>query len=153
MGVVVERDDATRPDVRRLVETHIQVAAELSPPESVHAMAPETLSDPSITVWTAREDGVLMGCGALKKLDSFHGEIKSMHTASDFRRRGVAAALLEHIIAEAQERGYRRLSLETGTVDAYAPARSLYARHGFDECQPFAHYRPDPHSVYMTCRL
>jgi putative acetyltransferase len=107
------------------------------------------LSHESITFWTAREDGALLGCGALKALASRHAEIKSMRTTTNARGRGVATLMLEHIVAEAGRLGYERVSLETGTEEYFAPARRLYARHGFTECPPFADYTLDPNSVFM----
>jgi putative acetyltransferase len=123
---------------------------EISPPESVHALPIEGLRSPEITFWSAWEHGELAGCGALKQLGAEHGEIKSMRTASRYRRKGVAKALLDHIIGEAVLRGYRRLSLETGSMKEFEPARQLYARAGFAFCGPFAGYKEDPNSVFMT---
>jgi len=120
-----------------------------SPAESVHALDHSALKHESMTFWTAREDGVLLGCGALKTLSSGHAEIKSMRTTSIARGRGVATQMLEHIVAEAARMGYERVSLETGTQDYFAPARRLYARHGFTECPPFGEYTLDPNSVFM----
>ena len=108
---------------------------------------------PDITFWTIREDAVLLGCGALKELDSEHGEIKSMRTPIALRRRGAGRAILEHILHEARNRRYRRLSLETGSMDAFAPARRLYESYGFTYCDPFADYEPDPNSMFMTLEL
>lgn len=95
----------------------------------------------------------MLGCGALKELDAQHGEIKSMRTAACQRRKGVARAILNYIIGEARGRGYRRLSLETGSMDAFEPARQLYARAGFNVCGPFADYIPDRNSVFMTMEV
>jgi putative acetyltransferase len=94
-----------------------------------------------------------MGCGAIKELDLRHGEIKSMRTVSLHQRKGVASRLMQHILEEAKRRCYQRLSLETGSMDAFAPARSLYARFGFEPCGPFASYVVDPYSVFMTREL
>ena len=124
-----------------------------SPPESVHALPLEGLRKPEITFWTAWEKSELLGFGALKELDSQHGEIKSMRTSSRHLRKGVAAALLNYILDEAAGRGYRRLSLETGSMKAFEPARRLYARTGFIFCGPFADYVEDPNSVFMTKEL
>ena len=121
-----------------------------SPPESVHPLDLEALRKPEITFWSAWQDAELMGCGAIKELDSRHGEIKSMRTVSSQLRKGVAATLLRHILDEAQRRAYGRLSLETGSTGPFAPARSLYARFGFKPCAPFADYIEDPFSVFMT---
>ena len=121
-----------------------------SPPESVHALPIDGLRKPEITFWTVWENDELLGFGALKELDSQHGEIKSMRTASRHLRTGVAQTLLCYIIDEARRRGYRRLSLETGSMEAFEPARQLYARGGFTFCGPFAEYMEDPNSVCMT---
>jgi putative acetyltransferase len=124
-----------------------------SPPESTHALDLDALRSPRISFWTAWDGATLLGCGALKELDPTHGEIKSMHTAQRHRGRGVASRLLGHIVAQARSRSYRRLSLETGSMDAYAPARALYARFGFVDTGPFADYVLDPNSVFMTLDL
>jgi len=122
----------------------------LSPPESVHALDLAALRKPEITFWTAWSRGELLGCGALKALGPADGEIKSMRTTSTRRRTGVGRAMLEHIIAEARTRSYTRLSLETGSMEAFAPARRLYESFGFTFCAPFADYTEDPNSVFMT---
>ena len=141
------------PEVSELLREHLRSLAQHSPPESMHALDLESLRQPAITFWSVWDGGALMGCGALKELDSGHGEIKSMRTAAKYLRRGVALRLLQHILDEAQRRAYRRLSLETGSMAAFAPARRLYAACGFTECAPFADYVPDPHSVFMTKQL
>jgi putative acetyltransferase len=143
-------DDVRGPEVIGLLHTHLASVALHSPPESVHALGVEALRQPDITLWSVWQSGELLGCGALKELDSGHGEIKSMRTAAAHLRKGVAAALLRHILDEARRRSYRRLSLETGSMEAFAPARSLYARFGFEPCGPFADYVDDPYSVFMT---
>ena len=121
-----------------------------SPPESVHALDLAGLRRPDITFWTAWETGDLLGCGALKELDARHAEIKSMRTSSRHLRKGIARAMLGHIVAEARRRAYARLSLETGSAAAFEPARRLYQSFGFRYCGPFADYVDDPHSVFMT---
>ena len=125
----------------------------VTPPESVHALPIEGLRSSDITFWSVWENGELLGCGALKELDPQHGEIKSMRTASAHLRKGVARAVAHHIIAEAKRRGYRRLSLETGSMAAFEPARELYAACGFSHCEPFSDYVNDPNSVFMTMEL
>ncbi|MFJ5956758.1 GNAT family N-acetyltransferase [Paenarthrobacter sp. NPDC092416] len=149
----IETDDPTLPDVHRLLDEHLADMFATSPAESVHALDHSALSTDAITFWTAREDGVLLGCGALKALSTGHAEIKSMRTTAEARGRGVATLMLKHIVAEASERGYARVSLETGTEEYFAPARRLYARHGFTECPPFADYTLDPNSVFMELDL
>ena len=146
----VRVDDLSSPAVVELLREHLQSMALHSPPESVHALDLEGLRKPDMTFWSVWQDSELMGCGALKELDSLHGEIKSMRTVSAHLRKGVAAMMLQHILAEAGRRSYRRLSLETGSMEAFAPARSLYAGFGFKRCGPFADYVEDPYSVFMT---
>ncbi len=149
----IEIDDPLRDDVLALLQEHLRNMRELSPPESVHALDVSGLTRPDITFWSAREDGLLLGCGALRALNASHGEIKSMRTPSALRRRGAGRALLEHIVGEARIRGYTRLSLETGSSAAFMPAQQLYLGAGFRLCGPFGDYRPDPHSVFMTLAL
>jgi putative acetyltransferase len=143
-------DDLTGPEIARLLQEHLQDMALHSPPESIHALDLESLRSPAITFWCVWDGAELMGCGALRELDPQHGEIKSMRTAPAHRRKGVAKRMLEHILVEAQQRGYQRISLETGTMAAFEPARQLYASYGFTECPPFADYFEDPNSVCMT---
>ncbi|WP_045731081.1 GNAT family N-acetyltransferase [Pseudarthrobacter chlorophenolicus] len=172
----IDRDDPLRGDVHQLLSEHLADMFATSPAESVHALDHTALSAPSITFWTAREDGELLGCGALKLLDlepvrdvldthgaAAHGtelrgegrlgEIKSMRTAAAARGRGVATLMLKHIIDHARSQELERICLETGTEDYFAQARRLYARHGFNECPPFADYVLDPNSVFMELRL
>ena len=146
----IELDDLTRPQVHRLLADHLADMHATSPAESVHALDLSGLRRPDVTMWTLWDDDVLLGCAAVRELSPLAGEIKSMRTVAESRGRGLGRLLLEHVIAEAQRRGYRRLSLETGSQDFFAPARRLYARHGFTECPPFGDYRLDPNSVYMT---
>ncbi|MDO8144823.1 MULTISPECIES: GNAT family N-acetyltransferase [unclassified Isoptericola] len=151
-------DSPARADVRALLEEHLAEMHATSPPESVHALDPVALAGPAVTFLTARSDetGQLLGCGALSELDpgpGGHGEIKSMRTARGARGLGVATRLLGELMTLAAERGYTRVSLETGAEDFFAPARRIYTRHGFVECEPFATYVPDPNSVFMTFAL
>ncbi len=146
-------DDLSGPEIRELLREHLANMRQISPPESVHALPVEGLLKPEVTFWSAWENGELLGCGALKDLDAQGGEIKSMRTSSRHRRRGVAKALLACIISEAVRRGYRRLNVETGSMEAFEPARQLYARAGFTFCGPFADYAEDPNSVFMTKEL
>ena len=151
--MLIRPDDLAGPEIRALLEEHVADMRRISPPGSVHALDLAGLRRPGITFWTLWSDGALAGCGALKAIDAAHGEVKSMRTARSHRRRGVARAMLDHIVGEARRRGYARLSLETGSMDAFAPARTLYARAGFVPCAPFDGYRDDPHSVFMTLAL
>lgn len=143
-------DDLRGPEIRALLEEHLAEMHENSPPESVHALDLDALRQPDITFWTVWSGGALAGCGALKELESAHGEVKSMRTARAFRRQGVARAVLEHILREAEQRKYHRLSLETGSMGAFLPARELYESFGFSYCPPFGDYLPDPNSVFLT---
>src|SRR5512133_2156921 len=147
------KDDLNGPEIKPLLQEHLNSMKLYSPPESIHALDIEALRKPEITFWTVWENGELLGCGALKELDPQHGEIKSMRTTSAHLRKGVARAVVRHIIAEAKRRGYRRLSLETGSMAAFEPARQLYADCGFAYCEPFGDYVNDPNSVFMTLEL
>lgn len=154
----IDRDNPNRADVRQLLAEHLADMFATSPAESVHALDPAALAGPGISFWTARVDGELLGCGALKQLETgapgiTQGEIKSMRTAAHARGRGVATVLLNHILTEARRAGHQRLYLETGSQDFFAPARRLYQRHGFGVCPPFAGYTEDPNSVFMTLPL
>jgi putative acetyltransferase len=151
--VEIKLDDLSGPQIAQLLTEHLAEMRKLSPPESVHALPIEQLNAPGITFWSAWENGELAGCGALKELAAQHGEIKSMRTAARHLRKGVARAMLLHIIAEAKRRGYRRLSLETGSMSGFEPARQLYVLAGFAYCGPFADYKEDPNSVFMTKEL
>ncbi len=146
----IRTQDPATPDITALLNQHLDEMRSISPPESKHALDIESLRTPDITFWSVRDDeGSLMGCGALSDLGDGHAEIKSMRTDPAYRRKGVAAALLAHIIEHAQTQQFTRLSLETGAQDHFAPARALYARHGFTSCAPFASYKEDPNSIFM----
>jgi putative acetyltransferase len=149
----IEVDDLTRPQIHALLDEHLQSMRALSPPESVHALDLDRLRRPGITFWSAWDGPLLLGCGALKELDPGHAEVKSMRTPVALRRRGAARAILSHMIAVARSRSYTRLSLETGSMEAFRPAQSLYESFGFTYCGPFDGYRPDPNSVFMTMTL
>jgi putative acetyltransferase len=149
----IELDDLSRPEIVELLNEHMAHMFLVTPRESVHALPIEGLRSPDITFWSVWENGELLGCGALKELDPQHGEIKSMRTASAHLRKGVARAMVQHIITEAKRRGYRRLSLETGSMAAFERARRLYAACGFTYCEPFGDYMNDPNSVFMTMEL
>jgi len=152
-NLVIVVDDPRAADVQLLLERHLAFADALSPPEHVHALGVEGLGDPQVTFFSARRDGLLLGVGALKRLDGAHGELKSMHTAEASRGQGVGRALLHHVLEVAVARGYERVSLETGTMDAFAPARSLYSKVGFTPCPPFGNYTVNPYSVCMTLEI
>jgi len=149
----IELDDLTRRDVRRFVADHLADMHATSPAESVHALDEVGLSSADVSFWTVWSGADLRGCGALKQLSPTAGEIKAMRTHPAARGRGVAAQMLAFLLDESRRCGHHTVSLETGTQDFFAPARRLYARHGFVICAPFADYRPDPNSVYMTLSL
>ena len=149
-GLVIAVDNPRAADVRELLERHLAFAHEHSPPEDVHALNHEGLVDPAITFFAGRRDRQLLAIGALKQLDETHGELKSMHTAVVARGQGIGRAMLDHLLAVARQRGYRRVSLETGSMDAFRPARALYTRAGFSPCGPFGDYPDSPNSMCMT---
>jgi putative acetyltransferase len=153
MDLDIAPADPRAEDVRALLAAHLAFAREVTPADHVHALDLDGLLDPNVTFFAARDEGRLMGVGALKRLDDDHAEIKSMHTAAAARGRGVAGAMVDHLVATAAARGHRRVSLETGTYGAFAPARALYARAGFVPCPPFADYTDNPYSTCMTLVL
>ena len=146
----IRLDDLSGPEIRALLEEHLRNMHELSPPESVHALDITKLRQPDVTFWTVWEGSELLGCGALKELSPKHGEIKSMRTVAAPRGKGVARAVVNHIIAEAKRRSYERLSLETGSMKSFEPAQKLYESCGFSYCGPFEGYAEDPNSAFMT---
>jgi putative acetyltransferase len=143
-------DDPRAADVARMLDRHLAFTHAHSPPEDVHALDVDGLLDARVTFFSVRHDGALLGVGALKQLDALHAELKSMHVAEAARGRGIGRTLLDHLVAVARQRGLRRVSLETGSMAAFAPARALYASAGFGPCGPFGDYRPSPNSVFMT---
>lgn len=153
MTVDLRLDDLTDPRIAVFLEEHIRDMRAISPPESKHALDLDGLRRPDIRFWSAWDGTNLVGCVALKLLDEGHGELKSMRTAAGVRRTGVGVMLLEHAMAQARVLGLRRLSLETGSMPFFAPARALYAAHGFVPSEPFGNYRADPNSVFMTRAL
>lgn len=149
----IKVDDLSGHQVIGLIAEHLQGMAADSPPESIHALDLEGLKKPEITFWCAWEAEELLGCGAMKELNSEHAELKSMRTASAHLRKGVARKILAHIIEVAKDRGYKRISLETGSMDSFIPARKLYEDFGFVYYEPFADYSLDPNSAFMTKEL
>jgi putative acetyltransferase len=152
-AISIRIDDVRGAQTIALLEAHRQNMFALSPPDCVFALDLDGLRQPEVTLWTAWQGEDLLGCGALKELDPQQGELKSMRTAAAHVRKGVAASILLHIMAVARGRGYTRLYLETGASAAFTPAHTLYARHGFTLCGPFADYREDPFSVFMVRHL
>jgi len=146
-------DDLSGPQIRDFLQEHVLQMRSITPLESKHALDLDALRQPGITFWSVLDGATLVGCGAIKRLDASHAEVKSMRSAPARQRSGIASLLLAHIIAEATRMGFTRLSLETGSTGFFAPARKLYAKFGFENCGPFADYWPDPHSVFMTRTL
>ena len=143
-------DDLCGVQIADFLKEHIEEMKAVSPPESKHALDLDGLKKPDITFWTVWDDNNLVGSGAIKELDTEHAEIKSMRTRASCRGKGIASMLLQHIIKEAKSRGYLRLSLETGSMPFFEPARNLYAKYGFKYCTPFSTYEKDPNSVFMA---
>jgi putative acetyltransferase len=148
MKIVV--DDLSGPEIARFLDDHVQEMRSITPPESKHALDLDGLRKPEITFWSVVDGDALVGCGAIKRLDADHAEVKSMRTAPTRKRSGIASLLLEHLTTEAKRMGFTRLSLETGAAEFFLPARKLYEKFGFDYCQPFADYQPSPYNVFMT---
>ena len=153
MALVIEVDDPARSDVAILLRVHLDHMHDVTPSEGVFALDAVGLAEPPVSFFSARRAGELVGVGALKDLGEGHGELKSMHVVASERGQGIGRALLEHLIAVAVVRGFRRLSLETGNMDAFAPARLLYAAAGFQVCEPFGPYLGSPTSTCMTLEL
>lgn len=146
-------DDLTGPDITALLRLHLDEMHQWSPPESVHAMPIERLRQPDVAFFAAWHGARLAACGAIKQLSVDHGELKSMRAHPDYRGQGAGKAMLLHLLEIARQRGYTRVSLETGRPDPFLPARRLYESHGFTECPPFADYTEDPFSLCMTRTL
>ena len=149
----IRLDDLRGREIADLLREHLRCMTSVSPPESCHALDLEELRHPTVTFWTAWHGSELAGCGALQEFDPTHAEIKSMRTAYAYQRKGVASQMLRHLMQDARRRGYRRLSLETGSMAYFEPARRLYAAFGFTNCAPFGSYIADPNSVFMTVEL
>jgi putative acetyltransferase len=149
IGIADPRTD----DVRQLIELHLQFGRSHSPPQDAHALEVDGLLDPGVTLFSARGRGELLAIAALKRIDDQHAELKTLHTVEHARGRGIGRAMLDHLLVTARDRGFARVSLETGSMEAFAPARSLYASTGFGPCGPFGDYRQSPNSSYMSKRI
>lgn len=149
----IKVDNLSGSEIAKFLEEHIKEMKSVSPPESKHALDLDGLKKPEITFWTVWNEERLIGCGAIKELDAEHAEIKSMRTTASCRGKGIASMLLQHILDESRVRGYRRISLETGSMPFFEPARNLYAKYGFENCAPFSTYKEDPNSIFMTKTL
>ncbi len=146
-------DDLKGVEIKEFLKDHLLEVSRYLPPESIHVIDIASLQKPNITFWSIWDEANIVGCGALKELDPKHAEIKSMRIASTHRKKGVASRLLKHIINEARKRNYAQISVETGSMDAFFPARRLYMKHGFQDSEPFGEYIEDPNSIFMTMYL
>lgn len=153
MSVRIISANLDTPEFGALIDTHAELMLSLSPPGSCHFLPMDGLRDPAVTVWEMRDGDELVGCGGLKELSGTHGEIKSMHTLAAKRGAGLGRKMLDHVLKEANARGYQRLSLETGSMDGFLPSRTLYKSCGFEICPPFGDYVEDPNSVFMTLEM
>jgi len=150
MNINIQLDDLSSQESQSIVREHMAGMLANTPIESVHALPLEKLRQPNMTFWTAWKGSDLCGCGALQTLDAQHGEVKTMRTRTKFLRQGIGQAVLNHIVNHATQKGLNRLSLETGSSDAFSAARAMYLRNGFEICEPFGDYKLDPLSVFMT---
>jgi putative acetyltransferase len=148
--VEIRLDKLENPQVIALIREHLESMAPTAPPESRHALDLDGLRGPDIMFWSILDGNELAGIGALKDLSAEHAEIKSMRTARAYIRKGIASKMLSHIIIEAKSCGFKQLSLETGSMEFFDPARKLYANFGFTTCGPFGSYIEDPNSIFMT---
>nr|WP_265446650.1 GNAT family N-acetyltransferase [Flexivirga meconopsidis] len=153
MMLTIRRADFADPQLEAFLTAHLVDLEPTSPPESRHALELDALRAPGVRLWTAYDGESLVGTAALAPVDAGHEELKSMRTDPDQRGRGIGARLLDHALDDARSRGVARISLETGSADYFAPARALYRRRGFAECEPFASYIEDVHSTFMTLDL
>ena len=153
MSIRIQTANLDTTEFAALIDTHAELMLSLSPPGSCHFLPMDGLRTSDVTVWEIRDEETLVGCGALQELSASHGEIKSMHMLSQRRGSGLGRKMLEHILSEAQTRGYSRLSLETGSMAGFEPSRKLYQSSGFTVCPPFGDYIEDPNSVFMSLTL
>lgn len=149
----IREDDLSGPEIAALLQLHLDEMHSWSPPQSVHAMPIERLRAADVTFYSAWQDDQLAACGAIKHLTADHGELKSMRAHPDWRGAGAGKAILDHLLHVARQRGYHRVSLETGRPEPFLPARQLYEGRGFTECPPFGNYQADPFSICMTKAL
>jgi putative acetyltransferase len=138
------------PEVNELLKKHFAELRDASPEGSAHVLDIPGLKAPSIKFWSLWEQSQLIGCGALKFLDENHGEFKSIRVHDNFRRKGYGIKIINHLINEAKNLKIQKLSIETGSGDFFAPARKLFDNCGFEPCPPFAHYKEDINSLYLT---
>ncbi|REL36352.1 GNAT family N-acetyltransferase [Thalassotalea euphylliae] len=149
----IQLDDLSSKQVLALLQEHLDDMQATSPPESKHALDLDGLKHPSVKFWCLWDSTTLAGFAAYKQLDNKHAELKSMRTSANYKNQGIATRLLTHIISDAKANGYTRISLETGSMAYFKPARALYQKHGFEYCSPFSDYAEDPNSKFMTLSL
>ena len=140
-------------EVNNLLKKHFIELRSVSPAGSTHVLDIDGLKDPSIKFWSLWENNKLVGCGALKFLEIYHGEFKSIRVADEFKKKGIRERIIKHLIDEAIKLKISKLSIETGAGDFFLPARNLFSKFGFKSCPPFAHYNDDPNSCYYTLDL
>jgi len=148
--MIIVVDDLSSEEIAEFLYEHVEEMRSSAPPDSDHTIGLDGLRKPGVTFWSVWDGGSVVGCGAIRRLDPVHAELKSMRTAPARKRSGIASRLLEHILTEARRMGFTRVSLETGAAEFFSPARRLYEKYGFGYCEPFAAYQPDPNSVFMT---
>jgi putative acetyltransferase len=153
MSLAIAEDSPLAPDLGLLFDRHTADMHADTPPESIHMMDRGALAAPGIRFFVMRDQGRPVAMGAFKRIDATHAEIKSMHVLAEDRGRGLSKAMLDHLVTQAAQAGFTRLSLETGVQPTFVAARALYARAGFTECPPFEGYWDDPNSVFMTKAL
>ncbi len=141
------------PQVNELLTKHFIELRSVSPPGSTHVLDIPGLKDPTIRFWSLWDGDKLIGCGALKLLENEHGEFKSIRVVDKFRKNGMGEKIISHLINQAKQIGIKKLSIETGSGDFFAPARKLFKKFGFKECMPFAHYKEDPNSCYYSLNI
>ena len=137
-------------EVNKLLKKHFIELRSVSPEGSTHVLDIDGLKNASIKFWSLWEENKLVGCGALKFLETYHGEFKSIRVADDFRKKGYGKKIIHHLISESKEIGIKKLSVETGSGNFFLPARKLFTSCGFKPCDPFAHYKLDPNSCYFN---
>ena len=138
------------PEVNKLLVKHFKELRSVSPADSCHVLDIAGLKNPNIKFWSFWEENQLIGCGALKFLDKEHGELKSIRVNDTFRKKSYGIKVIQHLIFEAKKLNIIKLSLETGAGNFFAPARKLFEKSGFKSCEPFAEYKKNPDSCYMS---
>ena len=138
------------PEVRELLNKHFIELRAASPEGSAHVLDVAGLKVPSIKFWSLWENKKLLGCGALKFLDNIHGEFKSIRVHDNFRNKGNGIKVIDHLIVKAKILNIKRISIETGASNFFIPARKLFKKCNFEPCGPFAHYKEDLNSIYLT---